>query len=119
MKWSDIGDKIKTWHVVLLFVILVCGGTFKIVTAIYAFDNRKADRVEVAAVSQQIQAITINIERANIQKQIWEIEDRFHCGPRYGNSCYNVIQDKTICKSLLNLQENLKQKQNMLNRLTN
>ena len=116
MSWTD---KIKTWHVVLLFVILICSVTLKLVTAIYAFDQKKADRIEVAQLSRQIQAITVDQERANIQKQIWEIEDRFKCGPRYGNSCYNVIQDETICKSLLNLQESLKQKQNKLHNLTN
>jgi len=117
MKWTDIGDLVKTWHVMLLLVILLCGGTFKLVTAIYAFDQKKADKIELVGLSKQFQAFTIDQERAAIQKQIWEIEDRFQCGPRYGNTCFGIIQDKTICKTLLNLQEDLKLKKKSIEEL--
>ena len=111
MKWSDVTDNIKTWHIVVAFIILLCAGTFKLATVIYAFDQRKADKIELVGLSKQFQAFAIDQERAAIQKQIWEIEDRFQCGPRYGNTCFGIIQDKTICKTLLNLQEDLKRKQ--------
>jgi len=112
-------DKIKAWHIILVIIFMIGGLSFTVAKYIYAFDQKKADKIEVVGLSKQVQAIVIDQERASIQRQIWEIEDRFKCGPRYGNTCYVIIQDKTIRKSLLNLQEELKKRQSKLNSLRN
>jgi len=104
-------DKIKAWHIILVIIFMIGGLSFTVAKYIYAFDQKKADKIELVGLSKQFQAFAIDQERAAIQKQIWEIEDRFQCGPRYGSSCFVIIQDKTISKTLLNLQENLKKKQ--------
>ena len=114
MSWKD---NIKAWQIILAITMVVVFASIGVGKFIYAFDQKKADKVVVVGLSKQVQAISVDQERAGIQRQIWEIEDRFQCGPRYGNHCYGIIKDKTICKSLLNLQEDLKVKQNKLNSL--
>lgn len=114
---SKFSDNIKTWHVIIGIIVILAGVSIGISRFLYAFDQKKADKIEVVMLSNQLRAYTIDQERASIQRQIYEIEDRFHCGPRYGSSCFMVIKDQTIKNSLLNLQQQLKKKQEELKRI--
>ena len=102
MKWSDIGDLVKTWHVMLLLVILFCGGTFKLVTAIYAFDQKKADLVLVMNQADQMKVGFASIMRDTIQKRIWIIEDQ------YGTDCMKMPLN--IRNQYRDLQDQLRKK---------
>jgi len=110
-------QEIKNWHIAVALLLMICGAAFTIGNFLYAFDKKKVDKVEFIILASQVQAGFAEQTRDAIQKNIWDIENRFQCGPRYGNSCYTVIKDHTIKNSYTRLEKELKKITEKLKRI--
>jgi hypothetical protein len=102
-------NNIKAWQVALGLLITVGG-------IAYGFDQRKANQKDFLALSAQYYIGAAAQRRDLDQKAVYDFENAYKCGPRYRNSCYNVVKDQGACQAYQILQLNLKKSQEKLNR---
>ena len=102
-------DNIKAWQIVLGLLVTIGG-------IAYAFDQRKANQKDFLALSSQYYIGAAAQKRDLDQKAVYDFEDSYRCGPRYKNSCYNIINDEGACRAYQQLQKNLQNSQENLNR---
>ena len=105
MNWID---NIKAWQIVLGMIVMIG-------SAAWAFDQRKANQKDFLALSGQYYIGAAAQKRDLDQKAVYDLENAYKCGPRYGNSCYNIIKDQGACQAYQRLQQNLKKSQENLN----
>jgi hypothetical protein len=106
-KMKEFLENIKIWQVILGLLVTIGG-------IAWGFDQRKANQKDFIALSNQYYIGAAAQKRDLDQKAVYDLENAYRCGPRYGNSCYNIIKDKGACQAYQKLQKNLQESQENL-----